>query len=83
MKTRFKYIQFKQVMQNEIEGKTKWICENNTAGFPLGWVLWYAPWRRYTFCPVGAHTVFSGGCLDDISSFLRGLNCGDKSKNKG
>lgn len=39
----------------------------------LGNISWYGPWRQYCFFPM-EETVFSGGCLDDISAFLKKCN---------
>lgn len=38
----------------------------------LGGIRWRPAWRRYCFLPEG-ETVFSSGCLDDISSFINEL----------
>ena len=40
----------------------------------LGEVKWYAPWRQYCFTPTEEFgTVWSRGCLNEISLFLASL----------
>ena len=46
-----------------------WECRNNKSELPLGCVKWFPSWRQYCFEPV-ANSIFSGGCLEDIQSFL-------------
>lgn len=36
---------------------------------PLGFIGWYAPWRRYTFQPE-PNTVFEPTCLRDVAAFI-------------
>ena len=38
----------------------------------LGKISWWAPWRQYTFLPE-SNTIFSPGCLNDISTFIKTL----------
>lgn len=69
-------------------GKTeRWVVysrtENNgveVRGAPLGWVCWYARWRKYTFQPIEG-TVFEQDCLRDIASFLIERTVEHKTKN--
>jgi hypothetical protein len=52
-------------------GKTgRWLVVSNSNLDELGTISWLGRWRQYTFQPMPL-TVFSAGCLDDISSFLR------------
>lgn len=39
----------------------------------LGIIKWYGPWRQYCFEP-NDFTVWSDGCLEQISGFLKKLN---------
>ena len=41
-------------------------------GVELGRVQWWGPWRQYTFQP-HTDTIFSPGCLNDISVFIKML----------
>jgi len=70
MKTEYEYLEFKQLPS---EGKTeKWICLNKHHRNGIGMVQWYGPWRQYCFlCP--GEIVFSAGCLEDISDFIKQL----------
>lgn len=71
MKTKFKHIYFEKISDS---GKTsQWECYNNSSHDLLGNVEWYTRWRQYCFCPEGYITIFSGGCLDDISAFMKDL----------
>lgn len=51
-------------------GLTKLWEVNTRKDIPLGCIKWYGPWRRYCFFPV-AGTVYSSGCLKDISEFIK------------
>lgn len=49
-------------------GKTKiWDVYNGT--MVLGLVKWYAPWRRYCFCPIDG-SLFDVSCLREIINFI-------------
>jgi len=78
MKTEFEYLKFKKVQDKP---KTSvWHIFNKKSDFILGHVAWYPSWRQY--CALfAAETVFSSGCLDDISEFVTELNSQHK-KNK-
>jgi hypothetical protein len=39
----------------------------------LGFVKWYAPWRKYCFFTAGPDFVFDSRCLADIQNFISGL----------
>lgn len=41
----------------------------DTAGITIGWVKWWAAWRKYTFHPTVAHAVFDEACLRRIADF--------------
>lgn len=64
---KYEYISFVPVESN---GKTSiWNCINNKSQFVLGVIKWNSGWRQYCFFPT-QDTVFSMGCLDDISDFI-------------
>ena len=64
-----KWIRFEQAGDT---GKTKiWHVVTKDEGYVLGEVKWYAPWRKYSFYPLGS-TIFESQCLMDIANFL---NC--------
>ena len=48
------------------EKKVDWYVSTPSA--PLGWINWYAPWRRYVFRP-WAETLFDAECLEEIAVF--------------
>ena len=71
MRTEYKYIHFEKVAD-----KTKtsvWSCLNNHYGTELGRVKWYPQWRWYCFFQT-VFAIYSDGCLDDISDFLKQVN---------
>lgn len=70
MKTKYQYIRFDEI---QTQKKTSaWACVSS-GPFPLGYVKWYGPWRRYCFFAQG-FPVFSAGCLADIIDFLSQAN---------
>lgn len=72
LKTEFKHIYF---MKSGDTGKTsRWACWNNSADGLLGSVEWYPRWRQYCFFPEdNVELVLSGGCLNDIATFMKEL----------
>ena len=59
-------------LRSERTAKTKkWTIRANRDRFLLGEIFWNGKWRQYIFVPnCGVQTVWSAGCLDDVSSFL-------------
>jgi hypothetical protein len=53
-------------------GKTIIIDVTSISGYRLGIIKWFGRWRQYCFFPE-PQTVFSEGCLQEISEYLRGL----------
>lgn len=41
-----------------------------SSGTLLGFVSWFAHWRRYTFYPM-PQTVFDASCLRDVAQFCQ------------
>jgi hypothetical protein len=72
MKTNYKHIYFEEM---EAKPKTKQFAVKNNAtyGDLLGYVKWYAPWRRYCFFIYMPGLVFDAECLADIQDFLKNL----------
>lgn len=67
----YQYIKFvKQITHTKTD---VYICRNVASGDSpvdtLGVVKWYGAWRQYCYFPEPG-TVFSKGCLNDISDFL-------------
>ena len=70
MKTDYEYLEF---VQNPSKGKTSvWQCNNKRSGTTLGTINWYGPWRAYCYFPT-IQAVYSKGCLNDISNFIKQL----------
>ena len=67
MKTRYQFVHFEKI--GGMDTKYIWSCRNNRSGDELGQVQWYNAWRQYCFEPSGP-SVYSAGCLDDISHFI-------------
>jgi hypothetical protein len=84
--TRYSYIHF--TLSSSGENTSVWVCRNNRdPNMWLGFVKWYAPWRQYCFLPncflPTDDMVFSAGCLDDVSDFLRRVNQEHKKRRSG
>jgi hypothetical protein len=63
-----KYLYFEELGSNP---KTKrFAVLNKTSEFILGYVKWYAPWRKYCFFINQADLVFDARCLADIYNFI-------------
>ena len=70
----------------ELEAKTKtkrFAVKSKTSDFILGYVKWYAPWRRYCFFNTAIDLVFDAGCLADIQNFINKLMLERKEKGNG
>ncbi len=65
-----KYLEFKR---REEKAKTKVIevISMRTRGC-LGFIMWFGRWGQYAFFPQN-ETVFNVECLNDIQSYIRGL----------
>ncbi len=59
----------------ELKGTSKsgrtniWHIKAKDTELFLGWITWFAPWRKYTFAPQ-EKTVFEQTCLRDIATFI-------------
>lgn len=70
MITKYKFIHFER-----IEKKARisvWGCHNNSNDTLLGVVRWEYAWRQYCFYPE-PNIVFSVGCMEDITHFIKHL----------
>jgi hypothetical protein len=68
MKTDYEYIRFVEI-PHEVRRTRIFDCYNKRSMDVLGMVFWYAAWRQYCFQP-RAHTIYSAGCLADITNFI-------------
>ena len=66
----YKYVQFVEEYPRKRIKTFIWSCQNKTSRTELGTVRWYAPWRQYCFFN-RVQAVYSAGCLDDISDFIK------------
>ena len=67
-----------------IEGPNKpktrtWFVVNKYDDINLGWIGWFARWRKYAFFPKEG-TVFEEDCMRDISDFCVEMTNHHKSK---
>lgn len=65
MKTKYKYIYFK-------EWTNFWEVLTNKNNLLLGTIYYYTPFQQYSFSPT-EHTTFSPDCLADIIDFIKQL----------
>ena len=65
-----KWIEFEDVTAGlPTTGKTRaWRVRPKGGAGSLGTILWYGPWRRYSFFPL-EETVLEATCLRDIAAF--------------
>jgi len=64
----YKYLSF---IETDSKPKTKvFEVRNNISKDLLGFVKWYAPWRKYCFFTRQYELVFDAGCLADIQDFI-------------
>jgi hypothetical protein len=64
------YIEFELIKQTDRTKKFR--VKNIEHGTILGLIMWYGAWRQYAFFP-SEETVFSSGCMQDITQFIKGL----------
>ena len=75
----YKYLSFIELMPNK---KTKvFEVQNKTSDRILGFVRWYAPWRKYCFFTTAESIIFDVSCLADIQDFINSLMTERKNKN--
>ena len=62
-----KYLCFEEL---KVKTKTKqFTVKNNITYSFLGYIKWYAPWRRYCFF-TNLGLIFDAGCLFEIKDFI-------------
>jgi len=66
----YKYLSF---IEQTTKTKTKVFKVQNKLLWELGYVKWYAPWRKYCLFLDSAGLVFDAGCLADIQNFINKL----------
>ncbi len=67
----YKYLSF---IETKSKPKTKvYAVKSKSFGDLLGYVKWYAPWRKYCYFISYAGLVFDAGCLADIQDFINTL----------
>ena len=69
-KTEYEYLIFTQLPSKGIT--SRWDCRNKKSNTILGQVTWYSSWRQYCYFPT-VQAVYSTGCLNDISQFIKQL----------
>lgn len=63
------YLMFKHTGFSESGLTCIWTIENSV-GATLGYVKWFAPWRKYCFCTtLDSEKVFDNRCLNEIAMF--------------
>jgi hypothetical protein len=74
MKTEYQYLVF--IKKDNTSGKTMiFECRNKRSYTILGIVKWYVSWKQYCYFPeMFLDVVYSAGCFDDISNFIKQLN---------
>jgi len=72
MKTEYEYLIFKQAPVKPNWTTTQWYCLNKKSSILLGLIKWESSWRQYCYYPQ-CDAVYSAGCLNDISDFIKQL----------
>jgi len=60
------YIKFEKIGLSS-SGKTERWEVRNEGNIQLGWISWFAAWRRYCFSPAPAN-IFDFNCLTEIAT---------------
>jgi hypothetical protein len=76
----YKYMSFVEMNSKTITKVFE--VRNKLSGGLLGFVKWYAPWRKYCFFIDFPGLVFDAGCLADIQDFMNKLMT-ERKENKG
>ena len=72
MITEYKHMHFTEHPKDKKRKTSKWDITHNKGAFILGEIKWHSPWRQYCFFP-DDETLYSKGCLNDISNFIQQL----------
>jgi hypothetical protein len=74
------WITFILIGQSPSKKTERWrVVPNDHPGSTIGFILWYGPWRKYTFQPAG-QCVFEQDCLREISDFIEARTREHKAK---
>jgi len=65
-----KYLSFLEIELTPKKKTKIFAVKNKIYGDLLGYVKWYAPWRKYCFFANNTDLIFDSGCLTDISDFI-------------
>lgn len=79
MKTKYKYIHFEKINENDADSDAEWDCKNNKSKCVLGIIEYYGRWKQYVFEAYG-DCVFNVDCLNDIVDFMKQLPRKAKTK---
>jgi hypothetical protein len=74
-----KYMIITELPQDQTKKTKKFNVFNKGSDYLLGHIAWYPQWRQYCYFPA-LRTVFSVGCIDDISQFIKEQNEAHKKK---
>lgn len=67
----YKFLSF---VEQDTRTKTNaFLVVNKIFNAPLGYVKWYAPWRKYCLFIHNSGLVFDADCLADIQDFINAL----------
>ena len=69
MKTKYKYIEMQKMNLIDKRKTDIYIVKNIKSGWGIGHIKWHPSWRQYCFFP-GQDSIYSYGCLDNISDFI-------------
>jgi hypothetical protein len=70
LKTEYEYIFFERL--SITNPRSAWVCKNKISKYELGIVEYYKKWSQYIYSPL-VPEIYSAGCLDDISEFIKQL----------
>ena len=67
-KKEYEYVSFELTERKSKTGV--WDCKNIKHNESLGYIKWHPAWRQYCYFPT-VQAVYSKGCLEDISDFIK------------
>lgn len=80
MVKQYKYISMSELRSQRTKTKVFTIRTNGDC-FLLGEIRWNGSWRQYCLIPtIQATTIWSKGCLNDVSDFLQKINKEQRNK---
>lgn len=69
----YEYIEVFQTGTSKSGQTLTFSVRNLRCGDELGTIHWHGQWRQYVYNPAD-FTIYSAGCLSDVTSFVEGLN---------